>query len=61
MQDISMELFRASITEGENGMISPVSILMAMAMVENGADGESLAQMEEAFGCSGSQTPTFRQ
>ena len=52
VQDISMDLFRASITEGENGMISPVSILMAMAMVENGADGESLAQMEEAFGCS---------
>lgn len=52
VQDISMDLFRASITEGENGMISPVSILMAMAMVENGASGESLSQMEEAFGCS---------
>ncbi len=52
VQDISMDLFRASMTEGENGMISPVSILMAMAMVENGAAGESLEQMEDAFGCS---------
>ena len=51
VQDISMDLFRASITEGENGMISPVSILMAMAMVENGTAGDSLSQMEEAFGC----------
>ena len=51
VQDISMDLFRASITEGENGMISPVSILMAMAMVENGTAGGSLSQMEEAFGC----------
>ena len=51
VQDISMELFRAGMSQGKNGMISPVSILMAMAMVENGAEGNSLAQMEEAFGC----------
>ncbi|MBQ1959352.1 MAG: serpin family protein [Firmicutes bacterium] len=51
VQNLSMELFRTGMTEGENGMVSPVSILMAMAMVENGTAGESLNQMEGAFGC----------
>lgn len=51
VQNLSMDLFREGMTDGGNGMISPVSILMAMAMVENGAAGESLAQLEEAFGC----------
>ncbi len=36
----------------KNMMISPISILMAMGMVENGASGETLAQMEKTMGCS---------
>ena len=36
--------------EKENVLISPDSILTAMAMVENGASGETLSEMEKAFG-----------
>lgn len=34
VKDVSMELFKESVSEGKNSMISPVSILMAMAMAE---------------------------
>lgn len=34
----------------ENVLVSPYSILMTLAMAGNGADGETLAQMEEVFG-----------
>ena len=36
--------------DGGDALISPVSVLAAMAMTEAGARGETLAQMEEAFG-----------
>lgn len=40
-------------TEGQdNPMISPFSILSALTMTANGARGETLAQMESAFGMS---------
>lgn len=52
VKDISMELFKESVSEGKNSMISPVSILMAMAMAENGAAAGSRTQIEKAFGCT---------
>lgn len=36
--------------DGGDALISPVSVLAAMAMTEAGARGDTLAQMEEAFG-----------
>ena len=47
--DFTMELFNAAY-EGGDALISPVSVLAALAMAEAGARGETLAQMEEAFG-----------
>lgn len=52
VKDISMELFKGSLSQEENTMISPVSILMAMAMAENGTAAGSRTQIEKAFGCS---------
>ncbi len=52
VKDVSMELFKESVSEGKNSMISPVSILMAMAMAENGAAAGSRKQIEKAFGCT---------
>lgn len=52
VKNISMELFKESVSEGKNSMISPVSILMAMAMAENGAAAGSRTQIEKAFGCT---------
>ena len=47
--DFTVELFNAAY-EGGDALISPVSVLAALAMAEAGARGETLAQMEEVFG-----------
>lgn len=56
VSDASLTLFQkltaADIGDGENVMISPVSILSALALAEAGAGGETLKEMEKAFGCS---------
>ena len=48
--DFGVRLFKTSIEEGENALISPLSVLYALAMTANGADGETLAQMEQVLG-----------
>ena len=47
--DFTVGLFNAAY-EGGDALISPVSVLAALAMAETGARGETLAQMEEVFG-----------
>lgn len=51
MAGFSMELFKG-ITEkdGENDVVSPLSAVICLAMIANGAAGETKAQMEKAFG-----------
>ena len=39
-----------SLAEGENPLLSPLSILYALAMTENGAAGETLQEMETLLG-----------
>lgn len=48
--NFAVRMFQNSMTEGENTLISPMSVLYALAMTANGADGETLAQMENVFG-----------
>lgn len=48
--DFSVRLTQMANTPGENTMISPLSLLYAMGMTANGAKGETLAQIESAFG-----------
>ena len=48
--DFAVRLFQNSMEEGKNTLISPMSVLYALAMTANGADGETLAQMEKVFG-----------
>ncbi|MCL2718021.1 MAG: serpin family protein [Lachnospiraceae bacterium] len=50
MADFSFELFKKSITDKENSLVSPLSVMLALAMTANGADGETLAQMETLLG-----------
>lgn len=51
--DINMQsVAECSPDSSMNRLISPLSVLTAMAMVSNGAEGETLAQMEETFGVS---------
>ena len=48
--DFSLRLFQAGMEEGKNTLISPLSVLYALSMTANGADGNTLAQMEAVLG-----------
>ena len=46
----AVRLFQASEKSGENTLVSPLSVLCALAMTANGAEGETLEQMEAVLG-----------
>ena len=48
--DFGVRLFKTSMEEGKNTLISPLSVLYALAMTTNGAEGETLSQMEQVLG-----------
>ena len=48
--DFAIRLFKASEESGKNTLLSPLSVLCALAMTANGAEKETLAQMEEVLG-----------
>lgn len=50
--DFCVELFQESCLSGSNALLSPVSVLYALAMAANGAQRDTLAQMEDTFGLS---------
>lgn len=50
--DFAIRLFAACNAKGKNTLISPLSVLSALAMTSNGADGNTLKQMEEVLGMS---------
>ena len=47
--DFAVRLFQISMEE-KNTLISPLSVFYALAMTANGADGETLEQMEQVIG-----------
>ena len=50
LTDFAVRLFQASAEEGNNTLISPLSVLSALAMTANGAKEDTLSQMESVFG-----------
>ena len=48
--DFAVRLFKASEKSGANTLVSPLSVLCALAMTANGAEGETLEQMEAVLG-----------
>ena len=48
--DFAIRLFKASEESGKNTLISPLSVLCALAMTANGAEEATLEQMEEVLG-----------
>ena len=50
--DFAVRLFRQSSKAGENTLVSPMSVLAALAMTANGAKGETKTQMESVLGMS---------
>ena len=50
MADFAVNLFQKTAVDGENTLLSPLSVMSALAMTANGADGDTLAQMEAVMG-----------
>ena len=48
--DFAIRLFQASEGSGKNTLVSPLSVLCALAMTANGAEEETLRQMEDVLG-----------
>lgn len=44
------ELFKGNYSKGKTTLMSPLSVLTALALVQNGAQGNTLAQLEQALG-----------
>lgn len=50
MQDFSVKLLQTTCDREDNTLVSPMSVLSALAMTANGAQGETRAQMEDTLG-----------
>ncbi len=49
--EFAVNLFKKSLSEdGKNTLISPLSVIYALGLTANGADGNTLSQMEDVFG-----------
>jgi serpin B len=51
--DFSVELFKKSYSKGQNSLISPMSVYLALGMTANGADGNTLKEFEALLGKKG--------
>ena len=57
--DFAVRLFKDSFDSNENTLISPVSVLYALALTANGAKGETLSQMESVLGMTISELNSY--
>ncbi len=61
--DFSVRLFQQSVAQDPKGqtntLISPVSVLMALSMTSNGANGDTLTQIEDALGMTQTQLNSY--
>lgn len=48
----AVRLLRSSHVDGQNTLVSPLSVFSALAMTANGANGDTLSQMEDVLGMS---------
>ena len=48
--DFSIRLFKEAYTEGENSLVSPTSVYLALGMTANGANGSTLKEFENLLG-----------
>lgn len=50
LKDFAVSLFQNAEKSGNNTLVSPLSVLCALAMTANGADKDTLSQMEQTLG-----------
>ncbi|HOB19473.1 MAG TPA: serpin family protein [Candidatus Atribacteria bacterium] len=48
--DFTIELFKKSVDSEKNSLVSPLSVMLALAMTANGADKDTLDQMDRVLG-----------
>ncbi len=48
--NFALELFKKTVTNGENSLISPLSVMLALAMTANGANAQTKTEMEAVLG-----------
>ncbi len=58
MTDFAIRLLAVSHKNGDNTLVSPLSVISALAMTANGANGETKTQMEAVFGASADELNT---
>lgn len=57
--DFSLRVFQESLSDEENTLISPLSVLYALSMTANGAKDNTLMQMEEVLGLDTTEWNTY--
>lgn len=50
LYNFSVNLFKNSIKDGENSLVSPLSVLYALSMTANGAENDTLKEIEKTLG-----------
>ncbi|MBF7095561.1 serpin family protein [Alkalibacter mobilis] len=48
--DFSLDLLKGSLKDDKNTLLSPLSVMLALSMTANGAENNTLSQMEEVLG-----------
>lgn len=48
--NFSIELFKKASGDNKNSLVSPLSVMLALSMTANGADGETLREIEKVLG-----------
>lgn len=59
ISDFGMQLLQKNFTADKNTLVSPLSVISAMAMTANGAVGNTRAQMEQTFQASPEQLSSY--
>ena len=59
LTDFAVRLFKASEQRDKNTLISPLSVVSALAMTANGAENSTLTQMEQVLGLPRDQLNTY--
>lgn len=57
--DFAARLLKGSFDGKENTLVSPLSVVLSLAMLSEGADGETLEEIEKLFGMSAEEIRAF--
>ena len=57
--EFAANLLKHAADSGKNAVVSPYSVLIALAMTANGAEGETLSQLEDLFGMSADELNAY--